>query len=243
METTDLVALITASGALGTAAFGIVDGLKSDRIIGLSGFERMKETLSKLALTLETAYGRDYETLLKAQYRGASSELGATLRQGVRVGLTSGNAVAVAESLGVVNGEELRKAVELLENAEMSLSELAQLDRTEMSDEQRNLSDEIDRARRIIARYEVAADTRIDAGITIGLEDYKSSARRWATAIAIGLGFVSGVTLGSTDSQQLLYYSVLGLFIGVAAVPLAPVAKDVATAIQSTAAAMKRKQA
>lgn len=241
MDTTELATLITAAGGLGTAAFGIVDAVKGNNRVGLAGFDRLEETLSKLVLAFKSAYGDDYLDLLRAQYRGGVEELGKSLRQGVRAGLTTKNAKEIALSLGVVDPQQLHDAVRLLENAEMSGFDIAQLDPASMTPEQRAQSDEIERAQRILARYEMAADLRIDAAVTVAYADYKRAARMLATEIAIALGLTAGVLLALNDCTHFVEYVLKGAFVGFAAVPLAPIAKDIATAIQTTASAMKRK--
>src|SRR5512135_3683259 len=74
-----------AIGALGTSAYGIVDGLKLCSWIDLAGFERLfsgkgrkdgrlwlvkhKTNLNPLLPALKAAYGADAIELLKSQYR------------------------------------------------------------------------------------------------------------------------------------------------------------------------------
>ena len=78
-----------AVGALGTAAYGIVDGLKFCSWIDLAGFERLfsgggkaggrmwpikhKANLDPLLPALQVAYGADAMDLLKSQYRSGRS--------------------------------------------------------------------------------------------------------------------------------------------------------------------------
>src|SRR3954466_1457325 len=84
---------VVAAGALGTAAFGIVDGMKLIPWVDLAGFERLfsrnsrwwpwaiRGNLDPLAVPIETAYGQDFMEVLKAQYRSgrAKGELPRTL--------------------------------------------------------------------------------------------------------------------------------------------------------------------
>lgn len=64
-----LIEMVLAAGALGTAAFGIVEGLKWTRL-GELGFSKIEETLgSALMPALKVAYGPQYVSLLRAQYR------------------------------------------------------------------------------------------------------------------------------------------------------------------------------
>ena len=79
--------IVLATGALGTAAFGIVEAFKWTRL-GYAGFSQIKKNLGPIWDTLRDAYGRDYEQVLRGQYRGNQQELVRTIRQGVRIGLT-----------------------------------------------------------------------------------------------------------------------------------------------------------
>ena len=93
-EEFNLGALILSAGALGVASFGVVDGIKFGRL-GTAGLAKLKTTIGEpLMALLNVAYGDQSEGLLTAQYRNgrSSGKLPSTLRRGVRIGLTSGNA-------------------------------------------------------------------------------------------------------------------------------------------------------
>jgi hypothetical protein len=242
MDGTELITLITAAGALGTAAFGIVDALKAfAKPLGEAGYSEIPKNLGELKTTLKTAFGEQYEVLLKAQYRGNAEDFARTLRQGVRIGLTSTNAEAVAEFLGVLDGPTLKKAVEMIEKAEFDLAELAEQDPAQQDAVESAAVKALEEAQRILGRYEMAADARIDAATIMSQEVYKGTARCWAMVTAITLGLLGGLLAAQMNGESTSYYIILGLFVGVAAVPLAPIAKDVASAIQSTAAALRKK--
>ena len=55
--------MVLAAGALGTAAFGIVDGLKATAI-GAAGFARLSAMLGPLKTALAKAYGNEFLKLL-----------------------------------------------------------------------------------------------------------------------------------------------------------------------------------
>jgi hypothetical protein len=80
-------------------------------------------------------------------------------------------------------------------------------------------------ARDALAQFELAVDARIDAALTLSLDHYQRAARIWASAVAILIALAAGTTVGIE----------VALLIGVLAVPLAPVAKDVASAIKAAA--------
>ena len=109
-----------AIGALGTASYGVVDGLyKSFTWFDSAGFERVfavggkeggrrffpthKATLDPLLPALRIAYGSDVMELLRAQYRvgRASGDLPRTLRQGARIGF----GVMEASSIALASGD------------------------------------------------------------------------------------------------------------------------------------------
>jgi hypothetical protein len=205
----DFGATILATAALGTAAFGIVEALKGTPL-GEAGFASIKKLLGPLMLTLRTAYGQDYEALLLGQYRGDSAELARTLRQGVRVGLTTEHTQKVAEFLGTVDGDSLEAAVRMAESGGDLPAEL----------------------RNVIGRFELAADARIDAGLAKARSVYANTLRVTASILALGIAGVVGMALGRFWQ---------GMLVGLCAVPLAPVAKDLVAALQAATTALKGK--
>ena len=209
---TTLSSVIAAAGALGTASFGIVEGLKWTAL-GTAGFGSIGRYLGHdLVGCLRTAYGPDFERLLRAQYRQDSqsqSLIGKSLRQGVRIGLTSAHAETVARFLGTVTPGALKQAVETVEAA-------------------RPLGD-ADRA--AIGRFELAADARIASALSRSQDVYLGWVRGSASACAIVLGVAAALLSGSDVAD--------GLIVGVVAVPLAPIANDVVAALQAATKAMR----
>ncbi|HLF29438.1 MAG TPA: hypothetical protein VI566_00255 [Xanthomonadales bacterium] len=207
----NLGTLVVAVGALGTASFGIVEAFKW-AWIGILGFGQIEKQLGAPVLgALRLAYGPGYLMFLKAQYRAGrgGSELRKTIRQGARVGLTPSTAKSLADYLGVVDPDRLAHVAELVQSGQ------------ELTDEQRGL----------LGRYELALDARIDAALALANERYVGCVRIHASVISIGIalwvGFVQGVDLK------------MALLIGVAAVPVAPIVKDLTSAIQAASNAMK----
>jgi hypothetical protein len=203
-------AIVLAAGALGTAAFGIVEGLKRWKPLGEAGFPVVLELLNPIFVTLHAAYGPDVDKVLRAQYRGERSELTRVIRQGARIGLKPENAEAVATSLGIVQAADLKAATEQIEVGR------------ELSAEHRN----------VIGRYELAVDARIDAALCLAIDEYATVAKITASAIALAIALAVGLTVGQPFQA---------LLVGIAAVPLAPIAKDVATALRSAADALRQR--
>ena len=216
-QTVDVTEMVLATGALGTASFGIVEGAFKPWAIGRFslgawGFGQLKKNLGPLWETLPVAFGPGYEEMLLALYRGQRSDVERTLRQGIRIGLTPENAPQIAKILHTVAAEELVAASKAVEHGETP------------ADAQRNT----------LGRFELAADARVDAAMRLASLYYVGGQQVAASAVAVALAIITGFYV--LPDQMNFWQS---LAIGVAAVPLAPIAKDVATAIQSAAKAMK----
>lgn len=226
-----LADLVLATGALGLAAAGVVEGLKAWDWLGLKGYERIKETLgTELMSTMEEAYGKNYESLLKAQYRSRDGrdELVSNLRQGVRLGLTPMNARSIAEEVGVVDPKELREIAKKIRDGE------------KLEDKETSL----------LGRFELAADTKIDAAITLAESTYQASMRNHAFVASILIAILAAFGLVETPWDEITTIAgfqnivtsiswTLVFIVGVAAVPLAPVAKDLSTALRAAATAIR----
>lgn len=207
---------VIAAGALGTAAFGIVEGLKWTAL-GRGGFSQIPKTLGdSLMGALEHAYGPDYLDLLMAQYRSgrAKGELPRSLRQGIRIGLRPENAAGMADHVGVVDSDTLTVIAEkLMRDGKLEDDEKSRL-----------------------ARFELAVDARIDAALALAERTYLGWVRGWATIFSVGLALVAAVSIaGGIENAQWTS----AIIVGIAAVPLAPIAKDVSKALQSAATAIR----
>jgi len=207
----NLGTIILATGALGTAAFGIVEALKWTRL-GEAGFRAILKVLGPIIELLRTAYGPDFQNLLRAQYRGDQRDLTRVIRQGVRVGLTAANANQAARFLGMIDGERLTEAARQVEEGQ------------ELSAELRN----------VLGRFELAVDTRIDAALMLAKSRYVGATRVTSSIIAILIAVAVGVFLGEG-------YMFQAILVGIAAVPLAPVTKDLVSALQSASKAIRLK--
>ena len=206
--------LILAAGALGTASFGIVETLKWTRI-GEFGFGMILVVLGPIMQALEVAFGTKFEDVLRAQYQGGQNELARTIRQGVRAGLTEKNALEMAKFLGVVEGDQLSQVATLLQSGE------------ELSSELRN----------VLGRFELAVDARIDAALTLAQNRYVGLIRITAAIVALAIALSIGLALFIIDQDPSVFYR--ALVVGLIAVPVAPVAKDLVTVLQSVNSAIR----
>jgi hypothetical protein len=212
MTISSLSSAIAAAGALGTASFGIVEGLKWTAL-GTAGFGCIGEYLGHdLVGCLRGAYGPEFERLLRAQYRQDSrgqTLIAKSLRQGVRIGLTTANAENIARFLGTVAPAALRQAAAAVE-ASQPLG---------------------DAERGALGRFELAADARIASALSRAQDVYLGWVRGSASLCAIALGIAAALILGSD--------LVDGVIVGIVAVPLAPIANDVVAALQAATRAMR----
>lgn len=217
IDATNLATMVLAAGALGIAAFGIVDGMKAAGLT-IVGFRKITETLGDVVMgAIEAAYGRDGRSFLEALYRKdrIKGDLGKTLRQGLRVGLTPDNALTLAQEFGVVNGEALQAAARKLHAGE------------DLEDQERG----------IVGRFELAADARIDAALALSDVSYTATMRIAASFVAIILALIAALTLPG----QLRANTARALLVGLAAIPLAPIAKDVAAGFKQARSAVGTK--
>ena len=142
----DFSNFVIATGAVGTAAMGIVECFKSTRIKPI-GFSQLEESISWADAALIKAYGSDYKKQLESLYRlnRSGGDLPRIIRQGVRIGLDEQNAVTMEENL-------LGRNLYLLPAVAKKAAEGEELEPKEKN---------------ILGRFEVAADARIDAALSL----------------------------------------------------------------------------
>jgi len=211
---------VAAAGALGTASFGIVEALKWTPL-GEAGFAQIRSYLGRdLESALRIAYGDEFERLLRAQYRLDSqpqSIIAKSLRQGVRIGLTPENAAPIARYLGSVDPNDLQAATTAVQKG------------APLSDDNRAA----------IGRYELAADARISSALARAQDVYLGTVRVAASVCSIVLAEVAAWLLGGQTGADVPSMWLVGLLVGVVAVPLAPIANDVVNALQAATRALR----
>jgi hypothetical protein len=221
----DLTTLILATGALGTAAFGIVEVIKNFAWFGDFGFRGLMVRLGAFDDLLRVAYGRDYQDHLRALYLTDHNEFAAALRQGIRIGLIEDNAKRAAGFVEVVTADDLKKAVAFQNALEVGKDSID--------------SKDADGFRRVLGRFDLAVDSRIDAALSNALRVYTLSMKLFAVgislAIALGVGAYLDSQLENAD-RSLFFHAVL---VGLAAVPVAPVTKDLVAAVGAATRAIR----
>jgi hypothetical protein len=232
------IAAIIAVGALGTAAFGVVEALGKALVIrrfGLPyvGFKCVLAVIEEFKDALYFTYGKHYELILAQQYRNDRSSGSApeTIRQGVRLALpmmdgAQGKALVTRVwGLGDDKSAALVDALQAEKSGPLSAAEA-------------------DAAATLAARFALALDSRIASAFTLAEERYQATARLWAGLAAIGLSLLFNMGLrsaptGASGTEQ-GYPWLVALLIGAAAVPLAPVAKDLSSALSDALKAWRQ---
>ena len=188
--------IIAAAAGLGTAAFGIVETMKSlSTVIGLAGFKHIETLLGPLLeKSVKVAYGDGYQDMVHAQYKSDHRELRRTLRQGVRVGLTIENAKELAEFVGVIEKHEINSFISAANKA--ILREPSTAD-TNVKSQSNQLTDQ---ERILLARYELAVDGRIEAALSVAQTSYACTARVWAMVFSIVIAQVVGFVISPENN-------------------------------------------
>jgi hypothetical protein len=217
---TRLVAIITAIGALGTAAFSLVDATKAFRggvsNVGLSGLNRV---VSRFSVALDRALGKDEEG--QAEWRRVvrshwingrpRDEQKAIVKSLIRLGLAPETVQALAEA-GHVDADALAAVAAKLARG----TALTEIDLN------------------VLGRLDASVEAQLDAAFDRADQLYRNVSRVFAAVFSIGLTFLAAWALAWGWDRW-----ALALVIGLLAVPLAPIAKDLASSLQAAAAALR----
>lgn len=233
----NLGTLVVAAGALGTAAMGIVEiFFKGDWpwCNPPLGFDRLRRNLRWAEKPLRKAYGEDYLELIQHTYRNGRSagELPRLLRQAVRIGLDRPTAIELEKILLAIESREWLTQKERGE-ADIAAAEPSALAVVIDKIEDGQASDLDDVERNVLGRFEVAADARIDAAMSLAENAYKSEILFRALLVSIAIALAAAYTLEADYLQAVV--------LGIAAVPLAPIAKDISKALQAATQALGKK--
>jgi hypothetical protein len=248
--------IVAAIGALGTAAFGVVESLGKvfagtygreghHGHFGLPyvGLAKVKTMARPLASSLKCAYGDDYAEIIAEQYRAGRSAGSApdTIRQGVRLGLpflgvdAAQKVIAAVWDLSPEMSRALAQALQALPPSGQAPAPTPPP--TPASPPTPTpVPPPIDPAVALAGRFAAALDARISAAFQIAEEQYEAAAKSWSGLAAIVLSI--GLTVG-LDGAFHLGHVVAAFGAGLVAVPLAPVAKDLATSLQNALTAVK----
>lgn len=228
----DVTNWVVAAGALGTAAFGFVEALKAKRFIGLAGMRELRAALEEpaqgvLMRMLKDVYGDEaFDALLAATYRRGPSDTSEFLRNGLRLGLTANVAgeqpAELARALGQ-SGDALKRAYTLLARADVS----------ELSEEQ------LLAQRKVIGQAELVIDARVEAAVCHA-DAVLAGRKRWIAGVFAFSASIGVTVLSQDPSPSALAKAFL---IGIAAVPVAPITRDLVSLLQSARDALRGRTA
>jgi len=216
---------VAAAGALGTAAFGLIDASKAVAG-GMSnpGFGYIREAVERI-LGEELHQGSDTGEL-------DNKDILATLRANWLNGVSKSDQKAAAKSL-------IRMRI-TPENA-TQLGDVAGIDATALKNVAQLLRDGEQLTQKdinVIGRFDTVISALLDLGYERADQFYRNSAKLAATFVATALAAVGGgiIYYNGNPSPALFGYFgssdlLIALLIGAISTPLAPVAKDLSTAL------------
>lgn len=258
--TFDLGTLFAAAGALGVAAYGVVDGLKGV-IPGIheAGFKRIENALTPIRPLLDAAYGgaAGTDVILRSAYVGKDGD--AVIRNAVGAGLRTGLVTLSKHELksflesAPAGFPMLKGAAPEAAGAEAIAEELIRRAKDDEDDDQSGDVGTISAADLLLTRLEMAIQSRLEAALRAADHDQANAARLCASAVAVVVGatvsflhpswrqadlplFQAGLL--SLTAQFVLYKLAAGVAIGVLAVPIAPIAKDLSKAVTQASKAV-----
>ena len=228
---------IVAIGALGTAAFGLVDSFKAlpGGGISKSGFKFVRAAIVKLTPSVpaldKTELSQDsiLYTLQSQWINGVEKSNQVSIAKSlIKLRLTPDTATALAKATGVDSGVLTAVATKIQTGA------TAAPNPQNPNDPNAFTIKEFD----VYGRFDLLLNTLLDQAYQRADQRYKNAARAAAVPVAVVLALVAGRSILGDD----FFYSkkvVLAILMGLIATPIAPVAKDIASAISTAAQAFQ----
>ena len=224
LSTLDLPKVVLAVGGLGTAAYGVVDATKGfGGGISNRGFGDIKDVISKLiptdsanvspnaALNLASALRTLRANWLNGMLLGDQKSVAKAL---IKLNLTPGNASQMAATTGVDKDVLTSIAGKMGSSTALSPQETD-----------------------VYGRFDLLLSALLDQGYQRADQRYRNSAKLLAVFIAIFLAILGGrIVVGNaffSNGSEV----VRAVLAGLLATPLAPIAKDLSSAIQAGAKA------
>ena len=221
---TDIGSYIAATAALGTAAFAIVDGSKAFRGgVSNRGFAGITATVRSLipAATARSAppLANILATLRANWINGTPlADQKAIAKTLVKLRLDPGSAGAMAATTGVDAAVLASIADKIHEGASLSQSETD-----------------------VFGRFDLIVTTLLDEAYQLADQQYRNTAKVAAVGVSLVLAFFGGWVEFADGFAAYWFSADMGaaLLTGLIATPVAPVAKDLASALASASSAMR----
>ena len=208
---TNITAILTAIAALGTAAAGLVDTLKTLPYGGVSqiGFPTIKFHLRPVNSAFSAIGQLDpWDTLHANWINGvATDQQKAIAKSLVHLGLTPQNAPGMAAALGIPPAALSSAATNIFNCIALSPQDT-----------------------NVLGRFDTMVSAILDAGYEEADQKYRNWSKLIAAVIAVVMAMIAAKVLGIDPG--------LGIPIGLVSIPLAPVVKDLTSSIQAAANAV-----
>ena len=235
---TTLSAAILTAGGVGLAASALVDFTKFFwGGVSNAGFRHIEHALDPFRSALGSIEA-DWMRVTRALWiNGATkADQKANAKRLIRMGMipTDPRALADPTVFETVYGAQLKHLARVghVDEAGLRGLLLAQATGVDLTPAQSRLSD----------RFDAAAEAAIDAGFEQADQQYRNAAKVLAGLLAVGLAIALSLVLKPAGMSLYAYatsYLPLAILFGLTAVPLAPAAKDAASALQAAASALK----
>jgi hypothetical protein len=216
----NLPQVVTAIGALGTAAFGLVDASKvlwggPNRI----GFGGIRTTVGSLTgITAEAPGSPQAKILATLQanwFNGTDlNSQKAIAKSLIKLNLNATNAATIAAATGVDGNVLTAVAGSIAAGTPLTAAQ----------------SD-------VYSRFDFIVTAQLDEAYQRSDQTYRNGMRALAMLVALLLAFAGGLSLGNGELAPL--DSLKCLLIGLLATPLAPIAKDLSTALATAVNTMQ----
>ncbi len=213
-------AAITALGALGTASFGLVDATKAfGGGVSNFGLGYVLKALKPYEQSLDGANSSWRETIRANWINGVAKEdQKSAAKTLIRLGLSSANSATIAAA-GHVDATALQTVLKSVEDG----TALTPADAL------------------VLGRLNAMIDCAMDAGFERADQQYRNASRVVAGLFCVGLSVWAGQLLALHQAVSLSTTDIIwpSVFAGLVAVPIAPIAKDLASSLQTAASAVQ----
>lgn len=213
-------AVLAALSGLATASFGLLDASKAvNGGVSLIGLGHLRTALNPFGAVLTAAVGPSWFDIVRANWINGvpkpdqKTKVGALLKLGL-----SPETAPVIAAAAHVNANALSDAA-------------AKLDRGE------NLSES---DLNVLGRMTASVEAQLDAAFERAEQQYKNVSRLLAGLVALGLALVAqGLWIKAGGGSNTAASWGMAVAVGLLAVPVAPVAKDLTSALSAAMRALK----
>ncbi|NEH58129.1 hypothetical protein GR198_20620 [Rhizobium leguminosarum] len=214
----DVGNILAAASAIGTTSFGLVDSTKASKGgISNAGFGHLSTAVKGFLPALNVINPADPLQPLKANWLNgiAKAEQKAMAKSLVRLGITAATAADLARAAPGVDAAVFGAAATKINSG------------SDLSEQEANT----------LGRFDAILDARMDAGFERADQLYRNASKLLAAVISVTLSIAGVIVIqkGVPAGSDFL----LALLIGLLATPLAPIAKDISSALSTTVATLK----